>query len=78
MASATSWKRSYLNASAPAEMKRGRVFSNYQQRWLPLSEVVVEGWVERHIIRVVKEEIQLNIHVARAAHRRGIWRIALR
>src|SRR5262249_56403552 len=39
-----------------------------KQRRLPFPEILLAGWVELHVVSVVKEQVQLNVDVAGPCH----------
>src|SRR5262245_11271549 len=47
-----------------------------EQRRPPFPKIVVEGWVQLHVVCVVKKQIELNVGVAGSRHQRSIKRIA--
>ena len=47
-----------------------------KQRWFGSSEVVLRDRVELDVIRIVKEEVQLNVHISWSCNHGGVERIA--
>src|SRR5262245_4984707 len=51
---------------------------NGQQRRTSLAEIGLELRIERYIVRVVEEQVELNLVIPGPGHQRGVKRVALR